>query len=302
MQTIIPALFRKVKDVNWKRERIITPDEDFIDIDWSTKPSDKLIIIFHGLESSSGRAYVRGMAKKFNDLGWSAAAMNFRGCSGEENKLYRSYHSGSSDDIKFIIDFILNDKKFRHVILIGFSLGGNALLKYLGEMSENISDRIKSAVAVSVPCDLAASATALAQRTNYIYMKRFVNKLRIKFQQKARTNPGMMDVEKINSMTTFRDVDDLYTAPAHGYLNAEDYYNKCSSIYFLQNITIPTLILNAADDPFLTDGCFPYKEAEKNKNVFLEVPASGGHVGFKMNNGEYWQEKRAAEFAIQFVS
>jgi uncharacterized protein len=302
LQTIIPSLFRMVKGIKWQRERITTPDNDFIDMDWSVKSGDKLAIIFHGLESSSERAYVRGMAKKFNEMGWSAVAMNFRGCSGEANKLFRSYHSGSSDDIKFVVDYILNKNNYKQVVLIGFSLGGNAMLKYLGETAEKISEIIKAAIAISVPCDLSSSAKKLALRENYIYMKRFINKLRVKLLQKHQLYPEMIDINRIHSMFNFKDVDDLYTAPAHGYKDAEEYYLRCSSLQFLNKIKTPTLILNAADDPFLSTGCFPVKEAEENKNLFLEVTPAGGHVGFKMKNGEYRQEKRAVEFVGEFVN
>ena len=302
LQTIIPSLFRKVDGIKWQRERITTPDDDFIDLDWSIKSEENLAIVFHGLESSSERAYVRGMAKKFNEIGWSAVAMNFRGCSGEVNRLFRSYHSGSSDDIKFIVDYILENKNYKQIVLIGFSLGGNALLKYLGETAENISEKLKVAIAISVPCDLSSSAKKLALRKNYIYMKRFINKLRVKLLQKYKFYPEMIDINRVHSMINFKDVDDLYTAPAHGYKDAEEYYSKCSSLQLLNKISIPTLILNAVDDPFLSTECFPVKEAEENNNVFLEITPAGGHVGFKMSNGEYWQEKRAVEFVQQFIS
>lgn len=301
LQTIIPSLFRKVKGINWQRERTTTPDDDFIDLDWSVKSEENLAIIFHGLESSSERAYVRGMANKFNDLGWSVVAINFRGCSGETNKLFRSYHSGSSDDIQFIVDYIIQNKNYNQIVLIGFSLGGNAMLKYLGETAENISEKIKAAIAISVPCDLSSSAKKLALRENYIYMKRFINKLRVKLLLKHQLYPDMIDVNRIHSMINFKDVDDLYTGPAHGYKDAEEYYSKCSSLQFLSKINIPTLILNAVDDPFLSPECFPIQEANENKNIFLEITPAGGHVGFKTNSGEYWQEKRAVEFVQQFT-
>ena len=298
--TIAPSMFRKVNGVNYNRKRITTPDDDFLDIDFSTVNSNTIVIITHGLEGNSERAYARGMVRAVNNAGWDAVAINLRGCSGEPNNLYLSYHSGKTDDIDLIIHHIKENYDYDKIMLIGFSLGGNITLKYLGEQGENANPLISSAVAISVPIDLEDSAVQLAKKSNVLYMNRFVKMLKPKMIGKAERFPEWgLAREDILKMSNFYHIDDLYTAPAHGFKNAKDYWAKCSSKPFLPNIKIPTLLINALNDPFLGELSIPFREAKNSKYFFLETPDYGGHVGFIKGlnmNRELWNEKRTIEF------
>jgi predicted alpha/beta-fold hydrolase len=300
IQTIFPSLFRKVKGVKYRRERIATPDGDFLDLDCSPVGADRAAIVAHGLEGSSQRNYVLGMVRALNRCGWDAIAWNFRGCSGEPNQKLRFYHSGDTDDLAAVVDHVVQagDRRYRQLALIGFSMGGNMVLKYLGERGETVSDKIQAAVAFSVPCDLTSSGIKMALPSNGIYMRRFLQMLHLKVRAKMELFPGEIDDEGFQRIRTFRDFDDRYTAPLHGFESAEDYWLKASSKPFLEKIAVRTLLVNALNDPFLNAPCFPYEEARSSSRFFLETPASGGHVGFISfnNNGEYWSESRAMEF------
>lgn len=298
LNTIYPHLFRKVTGIKYTRERLSTPDGDFIDLDFSSVASSKLVIIAHGLESNSNETYVKGMVKSFNKRKWDSVVMNFRGCSGEANLLPRSYHSGATEDLTCVIDYLKAHKNYAEIVLVGFSLGANLILKYLGESGHSIASSIQAAVAVSAPCCLKGSSTKLSKRSNQIYMQRFVTLLKEKMKQKAKTFPGLVNYRDFRSVRSFQEFDDLYTAPFHGFRNAEDYWEQCSSKKYVESIKIPTLLINSLDDPFLNEECFPFKAAALNKNFQLETPAYGGHVGFVSlkNKGEYWHETRAANF------
>jgi predicted alpha/beta-fold hydrolase len=291
-------MFRKVLGVNYERERIDTSDEDFLDLDWSKCNSRKAAIMLHGLEGDSSRAYMAGMAKALNRNGWDAIAMNLRGCSGEPNKQVRMYHSGETQDLHEVISHISSVGNYRDLALVGFSLGGNAILKYLGERGENTPNFVKGAVAVSVPCDLTGCSIRLEEIWNRPYLWRFLRMLRIKIQAKALLVPDKINDAGYEQIRLLKDFDDRYTAPLHGFRDANDYYEQASCKQFLHNIKVPTLLINASDDPFLSRSCFPFAEAEANPHLFLEVPKHGGHVGFMVFNdrGEYWSETRAAEF------
>lgn len=298
VQTIYPALFRKIKGVGYVRERIATPDDDFIDLDWSSVDSDKAVIISHGLEGHSQRSYMRGMIKAFNRRGWDGVAFNFRGCSGETNLRLRSYHSGATEDLHTVVGHLLQKRPYSHLSMVGFSIGGNLTLKYIGERGSALSDQIKAAAAVSVPCDLESCSRQLAKPSNKLYMKRFLKMFHEKIRLKMRLMPEKIDDRDFGSIRTFMAFDERYTAPIHGFSTAKDYYSRCSCKQFLSGINIPTLLVNALDDPFLPDECYPVEEAKNSRYVFLETPRSGGHVGFIAFSpaGEYWHERRAADF------
>jgi len=187
--------------------------------------------------------------------------------------------------------------------LIGFSLGGNLTLKYVGERGAELDPRIKAVVAFSVPCDLHSGSLALARFANRIYMRRFLVSLHGKIQDMMKIMPGKIDDVGYEQMRSFKEIDDRYTAPIHGFADAEDYWRKCSCKPYLRNIQIPTLLVNARNDPFLADPCYPIAEAKENPNLYLEIPASGGHVGFISFNpaGEYWSETRAAAFLHEMI-
>ena len=298
LQSIYPSLFRKLDAGFYNRERIETPDDDFLDIDWSVKGNDRLAIISHGLEGNSQRAYVVGMANTLNNNGWDVLAWNYRSCSGEPNRQLRSYHNGATDDLNTVIEHALHPSSYKTVALIGFSMGGNLTLMYLGQQNGNIRTEIKAAVVFSVPCDLKASSGELAKFKNRIYMKRFLKMLHQKIKAKMLLMPDAINDANFHRIKNFKDFDDRYTAPIHGFKDAEDYWRKCSSKQFIRSITIPTLIVNAQNDPFLANGCYPVKKKKKNNLVALEIPEQGGHVGFVEFNQQnlYWSEKRALHF------
>jgi predicted alpha/beta-fold hydrolase len=296
-QSIFPTLFRKVAGINYKRERINTPDDDFLDLDWSTVRSNHVGIISHGLEGNSMRHYVLGMAKILNKNGYDAIGWNFRSCSGEPNKKIYSYHSGASNDLHTVVSHVISKNIYTEIILIGFSMGGNVTLKYLGEQGEKINAKIKKAITFSVPTDLKSSAIKMAKLSNKIYMKRFLKMLHEKIKQKMEIMPGQIDDKGYEKIKNFKDFDDRYTAPLNGFKDAEDYWKKSSCKQFLHNIVIPTLLVNAENDPILANECYPIDEAKKNPNLFLEIPKSGGHVGFiSFNNDGYWSELRTILF------
>lgn len=298
LETIYPALFRRVPGITYVRERIDTPDDDFLDLDWITKDFKELVIISHGLEGDSHRPYMRGMARAFSEAGSDVLAWNFRGCSGEMNRTLRFYHSGATDDLAHVIAHA-RSKGYQKINLIGFSLGGNLTLKFLGEQGENAP--IHRAVAISVPLDLHSSSVQISTPGNFIYSRRFLRNLSLKIRKKAEQMPGKLDVSQLDAVNTLKDFDDIFTAPIHGFENAEDYYRKSSSLYFLKDIRIPTLILNAANDPFLSPACYPVNLLKDHPFVDLEIPNYGGHVGFTSFTPDklYWSEKRALRFIRQ---
>jgi len=301
LQTIYPSMFRKLNSSFYSRERIHTDDDDFLDIDWSKTGGSTLAIISHGLEGNSNRPYVVGMAKILNRYGLDVLAWNYRSCSGEINRQLRFYHNGSIDDLERIIQHALSKHDYERVILIGFSLGGNLTLVYLGKKGCHIDKRILKAVVFSVPCDLKSSSQELSKFKCKIYMRNFLKSLHQKIRYKMELMPNLINDHHFHRIKNFKDYDDRYTAPLHGFENAEDYWKKCSSRPYVSEITIPTLIVNALDDPFLADGCYPTREASDSKYVYLEIPDSGGHVGFIQWNkdGSYWSEKRTIEFIKQ---
>lgn len=281
LATITPNRFRSIKGVSYSRKRLTLKDGDFVDLDFSKVKSNTLVLVLHGLEGNSERAYARGIVKQANLNGWDAGVFNQRGCSGEANRLITSYHSGKTDDLHEVIQFLISQKTYQRIHLIGFSLGGNITLKYLGEQSNSLSSIIHSAVAVSTPIDLESSSKELAKRINRIYMNRFLKSLRIKTKQKLEAFPNCgISLYDLNKCENFSDFDNLYTAPIHGFKNATDYWRKCSSKQFLHDIKIPTLLINALDDPFLDDSCFPTEIAKDSNSFHLIIPKHGGHVGF----------------------
>jgi len=293
LHTAWAGLGRRVDGPAVERERIATPDGDFLDLDRVRRDHDRVAVLSHGLEGSSTRAYVRGMARALAAAGWDVLAWNYRGCSGEPNRMLRSYHSGATEDLGVVVDGALAD--YASVALVGFSLGGNLTLKYLGERGPSVDARIIGAVTFSVPCDLKASSEHLARPAARPYMARFLRSMRAKVRTKAAMFPGALDLDGVDAMRTFREFDDRFTAPIHGFRDAEDYWARCSAKRFIPDIRVRTLIVNAADDPFLPEACHPVDEARASAHVHLEMPRFGGHVGFAAR-GTYWSERRAVAF------
>ncbi|EQC49536.1 hydrolase, alpha/beta domain protein [Bacteriovorax sp. BSW11_IV] len=302
VQTLYPYLFRKVKDIDYRRVRINTNDNDFIDLDFSEVGSNKLLILSHGLEGSSNSPYVKGMARHFNMLGVDALAWNMRSCSGEMNLASRFYHGGDSEELHSIIEYALTLEKYDEIYLMGFSLGANLTAKYLGDMGEALNPKIKKSVIFSAPCDLKSSAEVLAKPVQKIYLNDFMTTMKRKIQQKHDLiGLDHIDLTKLNEVKSFFDFDTYFTAPLHNFENAFDYYEKASCIHVLHRIKIPILIINAKNDPFLGKECYPMQVAQKNKNICLEIPHSGGHVGFVSFNSDqfYWSEMRASSFILE---
>jgi len=298
LQTVIPSIFRKVEGIEYERERLDTPDGDFLDIDWSKTGSDKIILVSHGLEGNTDRHYVKGIIKTFNNAGWDACAWNCRSCSGEMNRLPRFYHHADTPDLKFVIEHILNTKVYSTLVLIGFSMGGSLTLKYLGENGENLPQAVKKGVAVSVPCSLKDCSVELEKPGKMYYNKRFFKKLSQKVRLKAEIMPEKISAEPLKEIKSLRKFDDYYSAPLHGFKDAEDFYDKASSMHYLEGIRKPTLIINALNDPFLVGRCYPEKIAQKHAFLHLEMPKEGGHVGFVIRGQkETYAELRALEFA-----
>jgi predicted alpha/beta-fold hydrolase len=239
-----------------------------------------------------------GMVKALNRGRWDALSMNFRGCSGECNRKLRFYHSGETGDLHTVISHVTGRHDYAQIALIGFSVGGNMVLKYLGEEGPNVHPCITGAVMLSVPCDLASSAIKLSLPANRVYLKRFLRMLRRKIRLKMHLMPGSISDDGYGTIKTFKEFDDRYTARIFGFRDAEDYWQKASSRPYVPRITIPTLLITSTDDPFLAGPCYPFEEAQASASFYLEAPKHGGHVGFLSLNhrGEYWSESRTVAF------
>lgn len=296
VQTIVPSIFRNIQGVHYQRERLELADGDFLDVDWLAQSRNSLVIISHGLEGSSDRHYIKGMAKYFFDRGWDALAWNCRGCSGEMNRLPKFYHHGATEDLKAVVDHSVK-KGYFQIALVGMSMGGSMTLKYFGEQGAGLPAVVKSAAVFSVPCNLGDSAKELDKPNKKFYLNRFLKKLSKKIQAKAQLFPKEVSHLNFNQIKTFRDFDNRYTAPLHGFAGAEDFYLRASCGPFIKKIQRPSLIVNALNDPFLPMSCFPFEVASAHDQVWLETPSSGGHVGFSLfGKSENWMEARAFEF------
>lgn len=336
LQTLYGALFATTNRVRFVRERIETPDGDFLDFDWSapgiaTNPlkappqqeglpkfsaaerwindqdrqtiagfeETPALILLHGLEGSSTSRYAQSIMQYFRARGWLVVFAHFRGCSGVPNRLARAYYSGDSEEVGFILNAAQVRAPRAHWHVAGVSLGGNALLKYLGEHAEQTSN-MQAAVSVSAPLDLVAAGNRLSQDwvCRQLYTRHFLRTMRPKTLEKASQFPGAIDVTRLSRAQTLRDFDDAYTAPMHGFADAQEYWEKASSKPWLPYIKTPTLIINARNDPFIPEPSLP-GASEASDQVTLHQPAQGGHVGF--TTGQFpghlnWLPARLARF------
>ena len=282
LQTIYARSLARNYAVKYRRERWDTPDGDFIDLDWLDQPSDsgRLIVLFHGLEGYAQSHYALSLMAIAARQGWSGVVPHFRSCSGEANRLLHSYHSGDSREIDWILRRIKGQSTRSGVYVVGISLGANMLLKWLGEEEVGASEVIERAIAVSTPMDLAAAAGKLDFGINrMLYTSHFLHTMRPKALAKIAAHGLAIDPRAVCASQTFRQFDDLYTAPINGFKDAEDYWTCCSGKPWLKLIRVPTLLLNAQNDPFLPSAALP-GIAEVSDAVTLEFPATGGHVGF----------------------
>ena len=306
LQTIWPAVCRRsIKDLPLERERLELPDGDFIDLDW-VGSKDKLgpiVMVLHGLEGSIDSHYARGLLKKVTSEGWRGVFMHFRGCSGEPNRLPRGYHSGETGDIDYVTRLLLERENNLHMAAIGISLGGNVLLKWMGETGAK--NPLKAAIAVSVPFELQKAASRIQKGFSKFYQWYFIKCLRERLTHKFLNQPASpWDATVFNQINTMYEFDDKITAPLHGFSGVDDYYLTASSRQFLSKIRVPTLILHSKDDPFMTEDVIP-EPHELSPNVVLEVSEGGGHVGFVGGRypwrPEYWLETRAPEFLHEYM-
>ena len=298
LQTVLPVVWRRRAARLTQTETLELADGDFLQLNWKKAGHRRLVILSHGLEGDAEAGYVRGMAAALGAAGWDVLAWTFRGCGPQSNRLLRFYHSGETGDLGTVIHHAAPEYP-EGVTLVGFSLGGNLTLKYLGEAP--IDPAVIGGAAVSAPVELAASAGALdRQWGNRVYLRRFLQTLIVKVEAKARRFPGEIDVSGIRRVRSFQEFDDRYTARLHGFRDAADYWTQSSARQYLAGINVPTLLINAKDDPFLPPECFPFAEAEASRCFYLEAPEYGGHVGFvdfaEGGNGRTWSERRVVEF------
>jgi predicted alpha/beta-fold hydrolase len=296
LETIIPSVLRKVKGVSFRRERIDTADGDFLDLDWLQRGNKRLIIISHGLEGSSHRPYVKGVAKLFHKNGWDALAWNCRSCSQEMNKTAKLYHHGFTVDVKAVVDHAVHNG-YEQIGLVGFSMGGSLTMKYIGEHKDHLPSQVKAGMAVSVPCELSKSLERLSEPGNKFYQDRFMKKLTIKLQQKSEQFPGLIEMKPWKSFKNFHEFDTHYSAKIYHFKDSTDFYDQVQCLPHLANIKVPCFILNAENDPMLSGKCYPVELAESNELLSLELTKYGGHVGFLKAGSEYtYAEERALQF------
>ncbi|MGB2129299.1 MAG: YheT family hydrolase [Flavicella sp.] len=280
ISTVYRTLFTNPK-ITYTRERIDTPDGDFLDLDWSRVNSANLVLLLHGLEGSSDSKYIRSTASILNKNEIDIVAINFRGCSGETNRYFKAYHSGETGDLDFVLNYLLKNYNYTSVSIVGFSMGGNVVLKFAGEQKESLKLKVKGIVAVCPPCDLKGSSEVLSKKSNRVYMKRFLKTLLKKTLEKSTLFPERkLNTENLLQAKDFQDFDNIFTAPSYGFKDAEDYWQQASSNSYLKNIKIPCYIVSSLNDPFLSDSCYPNEIAKKHEFIKLETPNHGGHIGF----------------------
>ncbi len=298
LATILSTFLPGAPEAWTREERLELDDGDFIDVAWSQHGQPRLAILSHGLEGSHRASYIRGMTSSLTQAGWDVLAWSYRGCSGTSNRLLRSYHSGETGDLRFLVGHAACH--YENIALVGFSLGGNVTLKYAGEAPAHPA--VSAVIGISAPVDLGSSALALDERTaNRIYQRRFLKTLLQKASGKSRRFPHLLHPsipERIHNIVEF---DEHVTAPLHGFTGAADYYQRASALPLLGKIAIPALLLNALNDPLLDSSSFPSTVAALSPGFILETPAHGGHLGFHdfANRYQPWHERRAIAFLNQ---
>lgn len=295
INTIYPFLFRKKISPPFVRKRFETSDGDFIDLDLLKNGNARIAILCHGLEGNSESQYIRNTADHLFSNDWDVLCINFRSCSGVMNRKLQMYHSGFTSDVHEVVSSYQN--RYQDISLVGFSLGGNVVLKYISDGIYELPSNINSVVTISVPIDLSKGAQKISARSNWAYDKRFRISLEQKIREKHKNFPDQVNLKHLDKIKTLRDFDDYYTGPLHGFDGAEDYYSKCNSKQFLRNISLPTLLITAVDDPFLTPENHPYAIAAENDDFYFLAPKFGGHVGFTtFGTNYYWNEHKTLLF------
>jgi predicted alpha/beta-fold hydrolase len=303
LQTVWFPLLRRAR-LPFRRERFPTRDDDFVDLDWvDGPPSSPLLLILHGLEGSSGSHYVSGLCALARERGWRAVTLNFRSCSGEPNRSPRFYHAGDTGDLDDVVAALIAREPAVRIGAVGISIGGTVLLKWLGERGADVPKQMLGAVGISVPFDLAASATALDRGfERFVYTENFLRTFRAKIRAKAVMYPGFVDVGAALRARTFREYDRAVTAPLHGFADERDYWVRASSKPWLAPIRRPTLLIAARDDPFVPTESLPHA-VDLPDCVETEFVARGGHVGFVDGRWPWratsWAERRAIAFLAE---
>ena len=301
VQTIYPFLFKKTNLVSYKRVRHFTKVQDFLDIDFSLVGSKSLVILTHGLEGNSSNYYISGMAKYFNDKGLDALAWNMRSCSEEMNLTKKFYHASDYEDLETIIEYALS-LNYESISLVSFSLGASITAHYLGKKGSLVPPEVKSCVLFSTPCDLACSTHELTKKIHKVYAENFLFSMRKKIKDKQRSmNFSLISESDLNSIKSLKEFDQLVNVPLYGFKDAQEFWTLGSCRPYLPNIKIPTLMINAKNDPFLGEDCYPTEEAQNSSHLFLEIPRSGGHIGFATFGNHYWSESRAFNFINSFT-
>ncbi len=293
LQTIFASIFSEAPKINYRRERWELDDADFLDIDFADgKPGAPWVIASHGLEGSSYSRYILRLMNTAQNMGWNAAVYNFRGCSGETNRLLRSYHSGDTQDLEYIIQTIHGRCHCPTIFLAGYSLGGNVIAKWLGEKSSNALELVQGAVLCCTPFDLLACQKNMDRGFNLIYVWRFLRTLRSKAKQRMQSNSHAIDIKRAMRAWTIREFDDAFTAPAHKFRDYLHYYSSSSSKPYLKHIKVPTLVIHAWDDPLIPSNSFP-DPSEVSNQVLLRPVAHGGHIGFYDKTYKaYWVDRQ----------
>lgn len=299
METIASSLFGEVKDVAYERERFELLDGDFLDLDWIKNGNKKLVILSSGMEGNSSRHYMKRAAKYFSERKWDVLAWNYRSCSGELNRLPKLYSYADTADLALVVDHSIEQGAYAKVALIGFSMGGCLVTKYLGEKP---NPRVFASVGFSVSCDLKDSMREAEKPRHFIYNYYFISKLKKKLKQKAKKYDEIKKLP-IDSIVSFDDYVKCYNVPFHGFKDVSDFYLKSSCVQFIPFIQVPTLMVNALNDPILGKNCYPYELARSHPNFYLETPSTGGHLAFPSNDPEKsWMYKRAFEFLSAHLS
>lgn len=301
-QTLLARILRSASGPAYERERIEIPDGDFLDLDWAPEVdrSEPIVLVLHGLEGSANRGNVRGVCRELIARGVRPVVLNFRGCGGEPNRLPQFYHSGETGDPRYVLEQIRARYPSCRIGAIGFSLGGNVLLKLLGEDPRGGADLVQAAVAISVPYDLAAGSRLLEQSLmGRFYSAHFLRSLHAKVRSKETMLEPLLELDAVFSSRTIWEFDDRATAPLNGFEDAAHYYRVCSSSGFLAAIGVPTLLLHAEDDPFLPADSIPIQPLLENPQLSMVRHRRGGHVGFLEGPPwapRFWADEEAARY------
>lgn len=297
LQTIAPVFGVKRDNTLYQTEKLELADGDFLELDWIRNGSDKLMILFHGLEGNSRSHYVQQMAQHFSRLGWDILAMHARSCGREMNRLPVLYHGGATDDINIVVNTYA--EQYNSLVLVGFSLGANMSLNFVAR--HHTPSNLRAIAAFSAPCDLQKSEQVIDRLVNRIYSRNFLHKLKNKIRKLENRHPGIFDLNKLDQIISVQAFSENFTAPFSGFSSLDDFYNSGSSLDSLTKIRIPTLLVNAKNDPFLSDTSYPLALARTSDYLFFDMPKQGGHTAFPISTEISWMPHRLENFLMEQV-